>query len=252
MDRVRLLKSRLQAIADSLKQDPNGLGLLGLGSAGKEIARLDIYSDLDFFAIVRKGHKQAFIDNLDWLSCTQEIAWYFRNTADGYKLLFSDGVFCEFAIFDPGELAAIPYSPGHFIWKDASLPEHLCRPVIAAPEPSGDEAFLLGELLTNLYVGLCRFRRGEKCSAMRFIQVYALDRLIGLLDMHSQTVHDNYRDGFCPDRRVEQRHPEFQDLLLSCTQGAEKCPESAQAMLDFVKRHFSVNETLAHEIRRLI
>ncbi|KGJ98097.1 hypothetical protein [Thalassotalea sp. ND16A] len=49
---------------------------------------MDEYSDLNFFAIVAKGHKQEFIDNLDWLTHIHDIAWCFKNTNDGYKLLW--------------------------------------------------------------------------------------------------------------------------------------------------------------------
>ncbi|WOH36323.1 hypothetical protein RI844_13195 [Thalassotalea fonticola] len=252
MNKVTLLKNRLNEIADSLKCHPNGLGLLGLGSAGKEFNRMDEYSDLDFFAIVGEGHKQQFIDNLSWLAHIHEIAWCFKNTTDGYKLLFADGIFCEFAVFEPKELRHIPYSQGHFIWRDEGLAEHNCKPVIAAPQHSFDEGFLLGELLTNLYVGLCRYRRGEQCSAMRFIQVYAVDRLIRLLDLLQQHDEGIDKDKFCLDRRVEQRQPEFKQLLMQCSQGAEKCTESAHAMLQFVKQHYSIDKILEQEIRQLI
>ena len=40
----------------------------------------------------------------------------------------------------------------------------------------------LGEALTNLYVGMAREKRGEKLSAMRFIQGYAVDRLLELAE----------------------------------------------------------------------
>jgi len=252
MNKIKLLKTRLQAIAENLKNAPNGLGLLGLGSAGKEIERMDEYSDLDFFAIVAEGQKLQFIENLDWLSNAHPIAWCFRNTFDGYKLLFTDGVFCEFAVFEPKELVHIPYSPGQFIWKDICLSEHLCRPIVQAVQHSQDESFLLGEMLTNLYVGLCRYRRGETISAMRFIQIYAVDRLIRLLDLHQKQTSQVDKDNFCLDRRVEQRHPEFQGLLTQCSQGASKSPESALVMLEFVKRHYNIDKTLEHEIRRLI
>ena len=55
--------------------------------------RIDIYSDLDFFAIVEEGYKQAYIDSLEWLGDVHPIAYQFRNTVDGYKLLFADGIF---------------------------------------------------------------------------------------------------------------------------------------------------------------
>src|SRR5690349_11538962 len=108
---------RLDAIGASLKASGNALALLGLGSVGTETARLDAYSDLDFFAIVREGFKAQYIDNLDWLSSINPIAYAFRNTVDGYKLLFEDSIFCEFAVFEPPEMAHIPFSAGRIVWK---------------------------------------------------------------------------------------------------------------------------------------
>jgi hypothetical protein len=200
MNKINLLKTRLSEIANALKKDPNGLGLLGLGSAGKELIRMDEYSDLDFFAIVSEGNKQQYIEDLSWLSDIHPIAWCFRNTADGYKLLFADGVFCEFAVFEPNELAHTAYSEGKYIYRDNQLSGTTAKPEVALPQHSEDESYLLGELLTNLYVGLCRYRRGEKLSAMRFIQVHAVDRLITLLDRKSSIQEgefENHVDAFC-------------------------------------------------------
>ena len=72
-----------------------GLDWAGLGRA--ELGRLDDYSDLDFFVVVEPGHKLNFIQQLDWLTVPALIAYAFRNTTDGYKVLYEDGVFCEFA-----------------------------------------------------------------------------------------------------------------------------------------------------------
>src|SRR5687767_10210768 len=107
MKRELLLK-RLAEIGDSLSKNENALALLGLGSVGIELERLDEYSDLDFFVIVRPGYKQQFIDDLSWLSAVCPIAYCFKNTIDGYKLMFSDGIFCEMALFEEAELAKIP------------------------------------------------------------------------------------------------------------------------------------------------
>lgn len=250
-DKISLLQRRLQEIAEGLKADPDGLGLLGLGSAGKDQHRMDEYSDLDFFAIVAQGQKQRFIDDLSWLSQKQPVVWKLRNTPDGYKLFFADGVFCEFAVLEPQELAHIAYSEGRYIWKDPSLSEALTSPQLPLPERSEDEAFLLGELLSNLYVGLCRYRRGEKLSAMRFIQVYAIDRLIGLLE-NSLLNEGNSEDAFCLERRVEQRYPQYQKLLDDCCQGSCACDASALAMLDFVNQHYEIDAFIENEIRRLL
>lgn len=251
MNTTELLLGRLADIAGVLQQHPGGLGLLALGSAGQQ-ARMDCYSDLDFFAIVAPGFKWQLIEDLNWLSGICQIAYAFRNTRDGYKLLFNDGVFCEFAVFEPQELEHIPYETGNFIWRDASLPETLATPAQALPVTSADQDFLLGELLTNLYVGLSRYRRGEWCSAMRFIQVYALDRLIALLDLSLPEQDLISRDGFCVDRRVEQRHPAFLQDFKAMLSGVEDLPQCAQHMLDFVRERYEVNPAMAARIMDLV
>ena len=53
------LLERLNAIGQSVAGTSAGLAVLGLGSVGSEPDRLDNYSDLDFFVIVRPGCKDA-------------------------------------------------------------------------------------------------------------------------------------------------------------------------------------------------
>jgi hypothetical protein len=42
------------------------------------------------------------------------LTWAFANTVDSYKALMADGMLCEVAVFEPQELAGIPYSPGRW------------------------------------------------------------------------------------------------------------------------------------------
>ena len=120
------------------------------------------------------------------------------------------------------------------------------------------QPFLLGELLTNLYVGLCRFHRGEKLSAMRFIQIYALDRLITLLDMEPCSGSQPcLKTIFAPTEEWKLRHPQQQrQILLDCAQGALNCTESAEVMLNFVIQTYLENTTdyqsIIKEIRNLL
>lgn len=247
-----LLLSRLDAIGASIAREPGALALLGLGSCGEESDRLDDYSDLDFFVVVRAGHKSRFLDTLDWLTRVSPTAWFFRNTADGYKLLFADGVFCEFAVFEPDELASIPFAPGRLVWQRAGSPPIPTRPVCATESGvSVSEEWLLGEALTNLYVGLSRHARGEKLSAMRFVQQYAVDRALDLLAGPPRP-DDSTRDPFAPDRRVEQRLPQAGALLPAFAQGYDRTPESAAALLDFLCSRYPVNIAVAAAIRALI
>jgi hypothetical protein len=245
------LLNRLDEIGASLERSGHALALIGLGSVGVELERLDAWSDLDFFAIVEQGYNDRYLGNLDWLSCLCPIAYRFQNTPDGFKLLFEDGIFCEFAVFELAELGAIPFSRGRIVWKVPGLDEGIGEPVVATPafHQSATE-WLVGEALTNLFVGLGRFRRGEKLSASRFIQQYAVDRVLELSAVIEQERRAP-RDLFANERRFEQRFPGVAQELQYFIQGYDRSCESAQALLAFLERHFDVNQAMAEAIRAL-
>jgi hypothetical protein len=245
-----LLLERLDGIGRSLEQSGHALALIGLGSVGLERERLDAWSDLDFFAIVEAGHKRRYLDDLTWLSALSPIAYGYANTSDGFKILFVDGVFCEFAVFEADELPSIPFAPGRIVWKRPAVPDALGRPAKSLPkvEARGPD-WLLGEALTGMLVGLARDRRGEKLSAMRCIQGHALDCVLELAG-RVETAQNILRDPFAPDRRFEQRYPAISRELGAWSRGYEGNRESALAMLAFLERHFPVNAAIAAAIRR--
>lgn len=250
MKTTEQLLQRLDDIGTSLRVSGNALALLGLGSVGTETARLDAYSDLDFFAIVREGFKAEYIDNLNWLSNVNPIAFAFRNTVDGYKVLFEDGIFCEFAVFEPHELATIPFSAGRIVWKTGDFDESICQPADKTPSKPKPVEFHLGEALTNLYVGMGRYRRGEKLSAARFIQSYAVDHILQLAS-HVETAQPALVDQYNIERRFESRFPNIAAHLSAFIQGYDRSPESALAILEFLETHFEVNKAIAAQIRAL-
>lgn len=251
MNNPENLLARLDAIARSLEASGHAEVLIGLGSVGLELDRLDEYSDLDFFAIVEEDWKAHYIDNLAWLEQVAPVAYAFRNTVDGYKLLFADGIFCEFAVFERAELARIPFAPGRVVWKRPDVPESIAIPQAAADAPAEKSTeHLLGEALTNLYVGLCRYRRGERLSALRFIQGYAVDRVVELA-AQVETESGARKDPFSGERRFEARFPALTQLLPGMLAGYERTPESALAVLAFLEQHFPVNQALAARIREL-
>ncbi len=244
------LLERLEAIGESLRVSGNALALLGLGSVGTETARLDAYSDLDFFAIARKGYKAHYIDRLDWLSNINPIAYAVRNTVDGYKVLFEDGIFCEFAVFEPQEMANIPFSAGRIVWKSDDFDESICQPRQKSQPSQHPVEFRLGEALTNLYVGLGRYHRGEKLSAARFIQNYAVDQILQLA-AQIETAQPALVDVYNAERRFEQRFPKLAAQLPNFVQGYDRSPEAALAILEFLEAHFEVNPAIAAQIRSL-
>lgn len=254
MPRTQQLLDRLDAIGASLASSGHGLALLGLGSVGDELQRLDEYSDLDFFAIVQPGFKQSFIDDLAWLERVHPIAFSFQNTSDGHKVLFADGIYAEFAIFVPDELPHIPFHKGRVVWQSSGFdfdvdPVAISYQPPAPPEPHTVE-WMTGEILTNLYVGLARFHRGERLSAARLIQVHAIDRLIEL-SPHIERSSTATADPFSRERRYEARFPHFAAALPLCMQGYERSIESALAILTLLEQHLPVDAVLKQRILEL-
>ena len=208
MDR---LLQRLDEIAARLQDDPDALALLALGSVGLDTDRLDEHSDLDFFVIA--AGKGRFLEDLDWLG--EPLQWCHRNTPDGYKALVG-GVFCEFAVFEQHELPRTAFAPGRVVWSRPGFDTGLLAPTI---ERVSSRQWLVDEILSNLYVGLHRWARGEKLAAMRMVQGEALDNLLSLRGSD---------DPFTPARRAEQRWDLPWDLVAG---GYEATPEAARQIL---------------------
>jgi hypothetical protein len=245
---ARLLE-RLEAIGHSVAGTGRGLALLGLGSIGAELDRLDRYSDLDFFVIVQSGSKRSFLDSLSWLENVAPLVYSFLNTPDGYKLLFADGIFAEMAVFEPGELVHIPFSGGRFVWRAPGfeLPVPLSGNALPAAEPPHSTEWLVNEALTNLYIGLGRYHRGEKLSAARFIQGHTVDRLLALAP-HIERSQAEQPDPFDPTRRFERSFAETAVYLPQFMPGYEESPAAARAILTFLDLHFDLNPALKEAI----
>lgn len=251
MSRRQQLLDRLDAIGASLAQAGEALAFVAVGSAG-DTARMDNYSDLDFFVVVRDGLKAQYVSDLGWLEKAAPVAYSFQNTRDGFKLLFADGIFCEFAVFETWELQGIPFAPGRIVWKapdfDAALAQP--NPLWTQREPQPTD-WLLGEALTNLYIGLGRHHRGERLTAMRFIQSYAVSRVIDLAPL-VETPLPADADLFDSDRRFEQRFPGVAAHLPQFAQGYARNVESARAILAWLDTHFAVPQAMKAAIEALL
>ncbi|ACO46579.1 hypothetical protein DEDE109153_07295 [Deinococcus deserti] len=244
------LLHRLSEIAASLEQSGKAQALIGLGSTGPEQWRLDNYSDLDFFVVADLGQKAALLADLSWLTCIAPLAFLFRNTADGYKCLYEDGIFCEFAVFEAHELPGIPFAPGSMVWKKKDVPDILARPTQRRSVPPVDLEGETGEALTNLFVGLQRYARGERLSAFRFVQGYALDRVFRLA-LHLEASTKGMEDVFAVERRFEQRFPEVATQLPAFAPGYVRTPQAALAILEWLEARVPVNAAMAAAIRHL-
>ena len=246
---VQRIQHRLQSIGAALAARDDALALLALGSVGCETERMDEWSDLDFFVVVRDGAKAHYIDDLSWLAAAHPLVWHFQNTPDGHKALMADGLFCEFAVFEVRELTDIPYAPGRFVWRREEVPDSLATPRRPLPGPA-DERWLVGEALSNLLVGLQRHARGERLAAMRMVQVSALDRVLELLERGGGPPSAQ-RDPFNVDRRVELRLPAAAANLAGWAPGYEGTCAAALALLAAIEARASVPEAVSLRIRAL-
>lgn len=252
MDKINQMLKRLEDIGKSLENTGEAKALLGLGSIGKESERFDKYSDLDFFVIVKNGKKRRFIDNLDWLTNISEAGYYYLNSPDGYKLLYKDGIYCEFAVFEESELKNIPYSEGKIIWKENDFDESLCIPKNKnSPWKPDNLEWAFNEAITCIYVGLCRYKRGEKLSGTKFVQSFAVDILIASSSYFSEEKKD-FKDEFQHERRYENRYPDIAKYLPLMIQGYEKTADSALEILKFIETKYNVNQYIKQRILELI
>jgi lincosamide nucleotidyltransferase B/F len=246
------LMQRLNEIGHSVASTGKCLALIGLGSVGLEFDRLDEYSDLDFFIIVQAGYKQEFMHDLDWLHAVCPLAWAFQNTNDGYKVIFEDGIFAEYAVFEKDELQSIPFAPGRVVWAAPGVDANIAHPLLMPLQKGArTDEWLVGEALSNLYIGLCRLKRGEKMSALRFVQGYAVDRILELASQF-EVEQAAFADPFNPERRFEQRFPELARRLPDFCLGYKRKCESARNILEFLEEKIEVNAAIRREILSLM
>lgn len=244
-----ILMKRLDDLSVSLSHTEGAIALIGLGSVGVETDRIDEYSDIDFFVIVKNGMEKSFIQDTSWLSDVYPISYIFQNTKDGYKVLFDDGVYGEFAVFDEKRLPNIPFYNARLHWRHPDSNFVIQNSKYPLPKQR-DLDFAFNEALTNIYVGLLRYLRGEYYSALLFIQNYALNQVASVL--HYIEGEQATSDIFDPSRRIEIRYPAFSSLLPKILVGYKKTPDAAKVLLAFMSTYYDLNFKMVSKIEKLI
>ncbi len=242
---------RLDHLAEHLSRDAGVQAVLGLGSAGVETSRFDEHSDIDFFLVVDDAEmKSRYLADLAWLGgFGGQVAYSFVNDRNGRKALFDDGLFVEYAIFTPPELASLPFAGARVVW---SRPAFVLPPTNRPPAASIDPVeFHVNEALTNLYVGLHRHLRGEDLTAMRFIQVYAVDRILALVRLSPTTVLDQ-PDPFEATRRIESAQPAAALPLADMVPGYAHNVDAARRTLAWLTEHYETHPAIVAAILLLI
>ena len=106
-----------------------------------------------------------------------------------------------------------------------------------------DREWLLGEILCNLYIGLGRYQRGEKLAAYDFIQNRSVKLWTELINLE-KTSKSDFIDIFNSNRRFEKGYPNEAKQLPHFLQGYERISESAQALLEYLDKHYPLKRIL--------
>ncbi len=223
-----------------LEAEPEVVGLVALGSMSGEPPLADAFSDHDFFVVTRAGAQERFRAGRWWLPAPERIAFSFRETAHGLKVLWDDGHLAEYAVFDCEELRLARVNRLSVLLDRGGVAERMAEvrasTAGSVAASSADDDWHLGQLLAALLVGAGRFRRGERLAARRSI-LGAVEHLAVLMARHLLPRPDARLDELDPLRRMEVAYPAAARVLSNAL--ALEPPDAALALLDLARRELA-------------
>ncbi len=226
-----------ERLLERLGQDPEVLGLVLLGSTSGEGTPPDGWSDHDFFVVVEPGAQERFRSDLGWMPDPASIALSFRETAHGLKVVYESGHLAEFAVFEPDELRLARVNRYRVVLDRADVAARMERVRTAtAGAPRTDGAWEAGQFLTNLLVGVGRWRRGERRSGDQLVRCGALGHLLRLVAARVPPEDPAAPDDLDPFRRFERGWPGIareveKALALPTPEAADRLLASAEVVL---------------------
>ncbi|RKH96226.1 hypothetical protein D7Y27_07545 [Corallococcus sp. AB004] len=215
-------------------------GLVALGSMAARDYAPDDFSDHDFFVVAWPGHAETLRQERGWLPRAEDVALAFRETAHGLKVVYRDGHLLEFAVFDLEELSFARVNRYRVLLDKGGVTERMderARDTASELQRTApDDAWLFGQWLTQVLVGVGRHARGEGLSGRS--RLYEAVRLFCLLlARHVPAPAASLLDGLDPVRRVERVYPETGGELARALEG--DTPGLARTLLRLAERELS-------------
>jgi len=203
---VRFIKYS-ESLIDSCKSNPKIIGLVLVGSTA-ETERVDEWSDHDFFVITERTDQEPLRRDLSWLPNFEEIAFWFRETEHGLKVIYNSGEVLEFAIFDCDELRRCTVNHHRLAFGNHEVQEALSTAKNRLPEVVvGDDLADFRHFLSVLVIQVGRARRGELLTAGQGIRGTAATALLKVFTR--RLPFDPQLDTLDVSRRFEFAHPEI-------------------------------------------
>ena len=157
------------------------IGFVGMGSTA-ERHRVDEWSDHDFALVTVDGAEDRYRHDLSWLPAAASIALSVVESHGGVKVIYADGHVLEFGITSLAGLANWAGN-AYEVFYDAGGVTEAFAAVVAKPLPTGarNDAADIRLVLTQVLIGIGRYRRGEVLSAGESVRSEALAYLLRVL-----------------------------------------------------------------------
>ena len=201
---------------------------------------------LTFHAAVKSHESQNLQEELSWLSEVQHVAYQYQRSENGKRMVFSDGVLCDFYLHAKTQLEKSNPKNWQVEWHTDSSKIDAFPPTTNLIFETQTE-WLLGELLTNLTLGLRHFTSNERLAAFQCIQQHALNHLLTLMALFH--FPDKPPAGNIAWDSLAQTKSVPIDTFAP---GLEHSPNAANAILEHLESMHSINHFVKDQILNLI
>jgi hypothetical protein len=214
-------------LRDSLAKRPEVVGLVLVGSTA-DLARVDEWSDHDFYVVTVNGAAENLRQDLSWLPDIDNIVMRPRETDHGLKVVYSDGKVLEFAVFDDSELDQAGANAYNVTLDRGNIGERMAAAATRSKPKPYDFDTEFEVFLAQMLIGIGRARRGEVLIAGQFIRSYCLNRALGFIRAWVEPLPgtEAKEDNLDRFRRFEQQHPalgaEIEGILQQPVEAAGK------------------------------
>ncbi len=203
-----------EALTHNLERDARVLGLMAAGSMARQSHQPDEWSDHDFWVVVEPDAVAWFRTRREWLPYNDQIAlWFIDTLHGGITAIYNNGHLLEFAVSDRKGLLQAKVNDYRLLIDRIGLAADVAQLQSATTSECDtviqDSLCLLGRFLTDLLIGVGRYRRGEHLSARQLITGSSLQALVRLIAKHVPPEHAIALDNLDPLRRFEMAYPEI-------------------------------------------
>ncbi len=224
-----------ESLTQSCIQNPKIIGLVLVGSTA-ETQRVDEWSDHDFFVITEDSDQEELRQNLSWLPDADSVAFSFRETEHGLKVVYNSGEVLEFAIFSCDELRVCMVNHHRLAYGGERVVRALTEAATRLPPVVvGDDLSDFRHFLSALVIQVGRARRGEGITAGQGIHGTATTALLKVLTRRLPP--DPRLDKLDVSRRFEFVHPEVGKAIAAAV--AQKPEAAARDLLKISERYLA-------------